>query len=493
MLGLKSYLVNKDGNFGIMFALTVSMIGFGVAAAIDVSAMHGAKEDLQNNLDSAALAAVIEVAQNGIDDGNEGDGNDESYYKAVILESLETHGYNVGAVDPTVVIENGSLWVETTRPLNLMFGGLLNKSSVNVTASTQVALPSSSQPVEIALVLDNTNSMNPNGKLTALRMGANEFIDAIEESNSGSKIAIVPFARYVAVGEDKRGEPWLEVPAEFDTNRTWQQGTHTGGTCQIETQTRWRDGFEEEFDVNVCTGQTTTYETMSAVHESRWIGCVGVRSGGLHMTDGPYTSSETRIQGLLHKIPHEVVGAPIDVESWCPRRLTPLTDDYGLLRTEISELYGTDSTYIPAGLIWGRRVLSSEEPFMETDTVNPKKKIMVLMTDGLNTSLLDTSATSVSEYTAPPYVRGLTADEQEAGVVATQANDDTASLCDVIKAEDTELYTIAFQVTDPVTLSLLQNCASTGRHYFNAESNEALVETFREISTGVGGDIRLMR
>ena len=77
----------------------------------------------------------------------------------------------------------------------------------------------------------------------ALRQGAYDFIDAIEESDSGSKIAIVPFARYVDVGTDKRNEPWLEVPAEFDTDRTWEQATHTGGTCETVTESVYDDGF----------------------------------------------------------------------------------------------------------------------------------------------------------------------------------------------------------------------------------------------------------
>ncbi|MDA8708845.1 VWA domain-containing protein, partial [Hellea sp.] len=272
-----------------------------------------------------------------------------------------------------------------------------------------------------------------------------------------------------------------------------QQATHTGGTCEIVSDTRFLDGFLQDYDREVCTGQTTTYEEQFSVVQNRWYGCVGVRSDGLHMTDGPYTSTATRIQGVLDRQAKEETGLTYDVRAYCPRKITPLTDDYNELRDEIVRLYGTNKTYIPMGLNWGRRILSPEAPFTESDSVNPKRQVMVLMTDGNNTASLNTSPEAQAKYEAPPYIQEFTVEEQEAGRVAVQANADTATLCETIKNDGTELYTIAFRVTDPMTLSLLQNCASAGRYYFNAESNDELVETFASISDDLGGEIRIVR
>ena len=487
MSKLRVFTSNEDGNFAIMFGIAAAMITVGMAMAIDLGGMHKARAELQNSLDSAALAAVVELSLADNEINNQHDHND------VVLEFLAANGYDLRGAIPSVYTESGALFAEVTVPYKLQFGGVLNKPSVDISAVSKVALPSGGAPVEIALILDNTESMNRNGKMGALRQGAYDFIDAIEESDSGSKIAIVPFARYVDVGTDKRNEPWLEVPAEFDTDRTWEQATHTGGTCETVTESVYDDGFLVSRDREVCTGQTTTYETQHRVIESRWIGCVGVRSDGLHLEDGPYTTSATRIQGLLHKLPSEVTGLNWDTESWCPRKVTPLTDDYELLRTEISSLYGTDRTYIPMGLSWGRRILSPEAPFTETDTVNPKRKIMILMSDGQNTAHLDTSHGSRNALTDPPYIREIFPDEQADGVIAVQANADTAALCELVKEDGTEMYTIAFQVDNQLTLDLLQNCASSSEHYFDSDSNNALVETFTKISNNIGGEIRLMQ
>ncbi len=489
MLNFKNYRADTRGNFGIMFAFVGSVLAVGVAVAVDVSSMLGAKDELQNNLDSAALAAVIEVAQNGVDDGNYGEGNDEDYYKALILNSLEANGYDLKGKDPTVIVENGALTVNAKIPHTFQFGALLNKKSTIISGHSKVAFPSSGSAVEIALVLDNTESMNHFGKMTALKVAAKEFIEAVEDSNSGSKIALVPFARYVDIGIDKRGEPWLEVPVEYDTDRTWQQATHTGGTCHIELQTRFDDGIEETFETEVCTGQTTTYEEMMRVVESRWIGCVGVRSNGLHMLDDSYVTSTTKIQGLIHITPHEVTDYSFNEEAYCPHTITPLTNDFDLLDSEIYKLYGTDRTYIPAGLIWGQRILSPKAPFSEADTVNPKRQIMILMSDGDNTGYLQGG----DDHESIPYVQDLSEQEQADDVIPVGTNEDTAALCESIKSEGVEIYTIAFQVKNALTRELLLNCASSNGHYDNAESNEDLIESFRNISEGLGGEIRLMQ
>ena len=486
---LKSYAENTRGNVAIMFAVTSLFIGMGVAAAIDVTGMHGAKKNLQENLDSAALLAVIEVARSSVEDGNSGEGNDVSIYKNIVIKALAASGVDYDPSTLVVELSGGSLSVTASRKQDFLLGGILSKPSTNIGAQSSVALPSAGAPIEVALVLDNTESMNYYGKMDALKEGARDFINAIEDSDSGSKIALVPFARYVDIGIDKRNEPWLEVPEEFETNRTWQQATHTGGTCEIETRTRFNDGIEESYETEVCTGQTTTYETTSKLHESRWIGCVGVRADGLHMLDDSYMTSTTKIQGLLHDVPHQVTGFSVDEESWCPHTITPLTDDYAELDLQIGKLYGTDRTYIPVGLNWGRRILSPKEPFTEADTVEPKRQIMILMSDGDNTGYLE----DIDDHESIPYVQDLTPEEQADGVIPPGTNEDTAALCEAIKAEGIEMYTIAFRVENDVTKNLLQNCATSSQHYFDAGSNDSLVQTFQNISNSLETEIRIMR
>ena len=493
MRKFKSFISDENGNFAIMFAIASLGLMIGVAAAIDIASMQKTKGELQNHLDTAALAAVAEFSLNEGYLGNQlSESERDEILRDIVTKTLAQNGYDLRGAVPKINIVDNVLNVSADIPSKMQFGNILNVGSSKIGASSQVGLPGEVQePLEIALVLDNTESMNFNGKMTALRQGARDFITAIEETNSESKIALVPFARYVDVGVDNRDAFWLNVPDEFDTPRIWDQATHTGGTCVMETRTRFNDGVEQEFEKDVCTGQTTTYEQMSTVIESRWIGCTGVRAGGLHLLDDSYNTEATRIQGLIHITPHEVLDGNWNEEAWCPDTVEPLTDNYDQLRLRIGDLYGTDRTYIPAGLIWGQRILSPKAPFTESRNTssNPVRQVMILMSDGQNTAYLQDG----DNHESIPYVQDLNQQQQEDGVAPPNTNEETATLCTSIKEEGIEIYTIAFQVEDAHTKNLLRKCASHPRNYINASSNQALISSFENISKSLEADIRLMR
>jgi len=492
---VRDFRSNEDGHFAIMFSIASAMVLLGTAVAIDLAGMQSAQAGMQNHIDSATLAAVVDISHR--DDYAEtfelDDAQRSEAYQEIVAKSLEAHGVDMFGASPNVTVANGKLMVDATIPYELQFGGVLNKPTVNLFAKTEVALPGIVQDnLEIALVLDNAGSMNFDGRMPALKTAVRKFINAIEDGETESKVALVPFARYVDIGEDKRGEFWLNVPAEFDTVRTIQQATHTGGDCHTEIQTRYKDGELEEFETLVCTNQTTTYEPVDKVIESRWIGCVGVRSDGLHMVDDSYLTEATRIQGLINITPGEATGFNVNEASWCPRTVEPLTDDYDKLRGRIGSLVGIDKTYIPAGLIWGKRILSPQAPFTES-TMGQRngttRQVMVLMSDGKNTGYLE----DIDDHESIPYVQDLTQEEQADGVRPPNSDEETALLCETIKAEGTEIYTIAFKVEDEFTHSLLRNCASSPSNYYQAESNESLISSFSNISESLETKIRLVR
>ena len=168
----------------------------------------------------------------------------------------------------------------------------------------------------------------------------------------------------------------------------------------------------------------------------------------------------------------------------------PLTLDYGDLKSGINAMSTIDNTYLPSGLIWGQRVLSPGEPFDNApgpgETEN--RKVMILMTDGINTTEIREDATSQTQWEAPPYIARVDSDE-----VADEANAATARLCQSIKDDDIEIFTIAFQVTDEATKTLLRNCASNPDQALTADSNNDLIAEFNNIANRLDAKIRLMR
>ena len=72
----------------------------------------------------------------------------------------------------------------------------------------------------------------------------------------------------------------------------------------------------------------------------------------------------------------------------CSRPLTRLTNVKADQLAAIDALTAMGETYIPAGLVWGWRTLSTEVPFQDGAPNTPgtrARKILVLMTDGENT------------------------------------------------------------------------------------------------------------
>jgi phospholipase/lecithinase/hemolysin len=81
----------------------------------------------------------------------------------------------------------------------------------------------------------------------------------------------------------------------------------------------------------------------------------------------------------------------------------------------------------------------------------------------------------------------------EQGATAEAAADTiTASLCENIKAQGITIYTVAFQVSDPDTETLLKNCATSPSYYFDAGSSTELTSSFSAIADKVAA-VRLSK
>jgi hypothetical protein len=199
--------------------------------------------------------------------------------------------------------------------------------------------------------------------------------------------------------------------------------------------------------VQVCNPYTNNYI---------WRGCVGSRDAPLDVKDVGYAAK--KVPGLLddkcsaHNTPVEIL---------------PLTTDKASVLAKIDDLTPRGETYIPAGLTWGLRVLSDNAPFTggaSYATVQAQQgvKALILMTDGANTI----SATY----------------PEHNGSSAADANDNVEKLCDEIKHEKVEVYTIAFEVTDTTIKNLLEDCATTPAKYFDATDSADLTEAFEQIA-----------
>jgi Flp pilus assembly protein TadG len=207
--------------------------------------------------------------------------------------------------------------------------------------------------------------------------------------------------------------------------------------------------------VNVGTGnRNAPWISVPVDPLNAWNGCVG--PSPLNTQDGSYG---TRVPGILGVM--------------CPSPIQPLTASRTELANAIDGMTAEGATYVPAGLMWGWRVLSTQPPFTESagDRVdgegNKINKVLILMTDG--------------ENTASPSYPG------HDGTDASLANQLTAQSCEAIKADRIRIFTIAFDVTSNPIKDLLRVCASSPGLFFDAADAGQLDAAMQAIGSQLGG------
>jgi hypothetical protein len=194
----------------------------------------------------------------------------------------------------------------------------------------------------------------------------------------------------------------------------------------------------------------------------------------------------------------------------CPKPIVPLTnaDGKAAIKTAIDGMiaYWHGGTYIPAGLMWGWHVLTSNEPYTQgiapthedySDTV----KAVVLLTDGDNQVEPSDETHNASNYTSYSYVNTVIGTERRLASTgsASETTLDTklGTLCTSVKenstpadlTDDIRVYTITFGSLSAAVQTMMENCATLDdgdRLHYHAPTSAQLDAIFTEI----GEDLR---
>lgn len=452
---IRKFQSDTKGNVALMFGLTaVPMI---LAGGMAVDYAHGiqVKAHIQAAVDSAALAA-----------GYDTDMSDGEMLK-LVKKYLKKNGAEdaLKSIDEVKVTRLGKtgLKVSAKGTIDNYLMRIVGQDTSVVGAETFIK--NNYGNLEVALVLDNTFSMSAAGKMTALKAAANNLVTKLHDNKGPAaslEISLVPFSQYVNIGMSRRNAFWADVPADWDETRPgggyWHRPVTRTYNCRMETRTRVRDGVSSTYQARVCDHEYgpkewRTYGSYVVPH--KWRGCVGSRNYPLNTKD---TAPTSKIPGLLDRS--------------CSREITTLTASKSAISNEINNMSASgNQTYIPAGLMWGWRMLSSDAPL--TDGVSKAKaksdnytKAIVLMTDGENT-------------VSPDY-------PDHRGGNGNKANKLTKEICENIKADGTgkekiRVYTVTFAVTNPATKKMIRECATNSSYYFDASDSAALSAAFEQI------------
>ncbi|MEM9170688.1 MAG: TadE/TadG family type IV pilus assembly protein [Pseudomonadota bacterium] len=474
----------ERGNVAMMFALFAFPLVIAAGLAIDQMQTQGRRADLTEAVDGALLAASRAKALNATVSDADAEKLARRFFDAnyrptadTPVDSFKFSSTKAGADTVFELTVNGRVKTSFLDIIGQSF------APIGVTSQAKVAPP---RNLEVALVLDNTDSMSVNGKIATLKTAAEDLVDQIMlDANNQTKVSVVPFGQYVNVGLAKRNKPWLDVANDSTQSSTNQECRNTypnkkqTGTqkkqqtvntnCRMVSATCTLDGASYSCQKNQCDQKTETVdepvfdlgdpvqvcESKTTTTTNKWNGCVGSRNYPLNIRDENYTGVN-RVPGLQNVS--------------CTQAMIGLTTSKSDVVGAVRSMSTTGETYIPAGLTWGLRALSSDAPFEGGETftkiaAQDGVKALVLMTDGANTK-------------SPTYPRHANSD-------VVLANTLSSELCVEIAGKDIDIYTIAFDVTDQTIKNLLKGCATDEANYYDAKNAKALSDAFDAIASSL--------
>jgi Flp pilus assembly protein TadG len=446
----KAFFGDINGNVSIMMAVAVVPLLAAAGAAIDMVHANNAQTALQSAVDAAALAGGTSGFHSHAD------------LAALVNKYLAENNANFSisstdTVDFGTTPSTNNFFVRVNGTVKTDFMSLVGIPSMGLGAYSEVE--KGGQALELALVLDNTASMNSEGRLAALKISAKKLVDTVMTNKPAGayvKIGIVPFSNYVNVGVGNRNKSWADVPVDYTdttavTYNSYPNAVYTN--CHIVDHAYINDGVPAVWQENVCDVNAGTPVPVTYFPTHTWNGCIGSRNDPLDVSIG---TPSVKYPGIMD------VG--------CPQPLTDLTDTQSTLNSQIDAMVATGDTYIPSGVLWGWNMLDSQQPITGAKTAaemaNLKGvKAMVLMTDGDNTL----SATYPTHN----------------GSDAAAADAKTAQLCTNMKADGISIFTVGFKVHKPSSLAMLAACASNSSQALTADNDAALLAAFDQIGASL--------
>jgi Flp pilus assembly protein TadG len=394
---LKRLASDDRGSVNVMFAVGLLPLLLAVGSAVDYDRATGIQARLQSAADSTALAMAKQAGQ--LTDADlQAKGVD--YFEGAFSSQWTDAGPNRTARQ---FLRNSLTVTKTGKTVNVDVKGLYPTTFMKLAGLNDVALAASGQAawgtrkIEVALVLDNTGSM-AGAKITELKKAAKTLVSTLETASKEPdqiKIALVPFNTQVHMDAAAyRNDSWLDFAS---------------------------------YGVNKAT----------------WTGCVTDRNSGYDTNDVPMAKYPA-VQSCTF-------GNQLAL-------MSPLSSNFGAMRTSIDSMSATGNTNIAIGLAWGLASLSPGAPFtggaaFGTPDVD---KFMIMLTDGDNT-------------------------QNRFGDSVYQMDQRTKLACDEVKksANKIALYTIRVMNGNA---ALLKSCASDTSKYYDVTSASQLNGVFQQIA-----------
>jgi Putative Flp pilus-assembly TadE/G-like len=191
------FVQDKNGNMGMIFALSSLPVLLSVGLGVDYSRATDAQSAMQSAADSAVLAAILDQSTTTCALKRPG------VLKSVTATIASKGWVKYNEADISISDDpDGGCVVNFAAKIDTSIMAIAGYPTMDLgVKATAIAAPS--KKIEIALALDNTGSMGEQG-MKDLRDAANDFVDIMSAKTPAThlKMGIVPFVAMVNPGKD---------------------------------------------------------------------------------------------------------------------------------------------------------------------------------------------------------------------------------------------------------------------------------------------------
>lgn len=456
---------DRRGNFAVLTAAVASVLALSAGFAVDVVQLYNVKWSLQNALDAAITSTARDLTTGAIKPEDARKRFEAFFFANGDADFAGSEQIVLGdlVVDRTARTVSASAYVDAA-----LFFPVFRSGSAQRVGVESAALYSD-KAVEVAMMLDITGSMKGQ-KIDDLKSAATNAVNALlgnqDEKSPRVRVAIVPYAEAVNTGGlsdtvfvETRGGANLPPP---DDAAVLASAASAPDKCATERKNP--DGSADFSD--------------DSPYSSRfYLDTSGARKGKSYLArinrDDRITAGTDWYGRKYTKCPKAEI-IPLTAKK---QKLLDTIDDF--------EADGVTSGGIAAQ--WGYYMLSPDWHDAIADAglgsgpanYNPKKisKVAILMTDGqFNTAFA-----------------GVKDGDSLQGAQGAKSRSYAESLCENMKRDGIEIFTIGFALDDPdVSTSerreakaVLKDCSTkdTGsiKHFYEASTGTELDGAFRSI------------
>ncbi|MBX3569696.1 MAG: hypothetical protein KF914_16660 [Rhizobiaceae bacterium] len=459
---------DEDGNFAIVMAFGLTMITMAAGFGINVVQSYQVKMSLRDAMDAAVTSTARDLTTGAIS---------EKDAKPLVLAFLNSNSDTRFMTKDSftlekLVIDRTAKTVEGTASANvdLLFPLFaMNNPKVSVTSAAVY----SDKKVEIAMMLDITGSMGEDrrrrtNKIGDLRTAASNAVKLAMEQNLDAakprvRVALVPYADAVNAGALAEDAVFVEEePSSANPNPS---------------------DLPPPTDAPILASVAKRIDTCATERKL-------ANGNPDYSDDGPSAERWNGSKRYQAKVNRDDRLTRYDGIRFCPTaKLVPLTADKDRLLASIAGYTADGVTAGAVGIQWTYYMLSGKWRDAISDAgqgagpadSNTKKvsKVAILMTDGQ----FNTAYAGIK--------RGTVVRVGDAAARKSRGN--AESLCDNMKGDGIEVYTIGFDLNNASmsaterdqAKAVLKDCASSDnskvKHYFEASTGEELDAAFKEI------------